>query len=302
MPTKQTKTHPDRRPTVTGYISTTKPEPNADCIVELDSLQKKYGDFTAVDGLELEVPYGQVFGVLGPNGAGKTTTLRMITGLLRPTGGSITIDGHDMATDSVTAKSVTGFIPDRPYVYDKLTAFEYLRFIGGLYEMEAEQIAERVRHMLSLFELGEWGDSLIESFSHGMKQRLVFAGALLPEPRLLVVDEPMVGLDPKGHRLIKNLFKELAHEHGMTVLLSTHTLEVAEEVCDQIVIINHGSIVARGTLNELRLESGESDGSLEEVFLRITEETEEERAEAVAARFGRGAGPDSFGDEDRDAS
>jgi ABC-2 type transport system ATP-binding protein len=287
---------------VTDYKSTTRPTPNADSIVVLDELEKKYGDFTAVDGIELDVPYGQVFGVLGPNGAGKTTTLRMITGLLRPTSGTITIDGHDMADDAVSAKSVTGFIPDRPYVYDKLTAFEYLRFIGGLYEMKADRIASRIRHMLALFELGEWGDSLIESFSHGMKQRLVFAGALLPEPRLLVVDEPMVGLDPKGHRLIKNLFKELAHDHGMTVLLSTHTLEVAEEVCDQIVIVNHGSIVARGTLSELRLESGESDGSLEEVFLRITEETEDERAEAVAQRFGRGGGPDQFGDEDRSAS
>ena len=198
----------------------------------------------------------------------------------------------------MAAKRVTGFIPDRPHIYDKLTAFEYLRFIGGLYDMESEELASRIREMLELFELREWGDSLIESFSHGMKQRLVFAGALLPEPRLLVVDEPMVGLDPKGHRLIKNLFQELAHEHGMSVLLSTHTLEVAEEVCDQIVIINHGKIVARGTLKELRLESGETDGSLEEVFLRITEESEEERSEAVAQRFGLG-GPDEIGDDTR---
>ncbi len=255
-------------------------------IVQLRRLHKKYGDFTAVDHLDLDVPYGQVFGVLGPNGAGKTTTLRMITGLLKPTSGSITIDGFEMAEDSVAAKSVTGFIPDRPYVYDKLTAFEYLQFIGGLYQMPSKRIAERMREMLELFELREWGDSLIESFSHGMKQRLVFAGALLPKPRLLVVDEPMVGLDPKGHRLIKNLFKELAHEIGMTVLLSTHTLEVAEEVCDKIVIINHGNIIARGTLNELRMESGEDDGSLEQVFLRLTEESKEERAQAVAERFG----------------
>ncbi|QDG54965.1 ABC transporter ATP-binding protein [Persicimonas caeni] len=255
-------------------------------MVQLRKLHKKYGEFTAVDHIDLDVPYGQVFGVLGPNGAGKTTTLRMITGLLKPTSGSITIDGHDMGEDSVAAKSVTGFIPDRPYVYDKLTAFEYLKFIGGLYNMPSKRIAERMREMLELFELREWGDSLIESFSHGMKQRLVFAGALLPKPRLLVVDEPMVGLDPKGHRLIKNLFKELAHEIGMTVLLSTHTLEVAEEVCDNIVIINHGNIIARGTLNELRTESGEDDGSLEQVFLRLTEESKEERAQAVAERFG----------------
>ncbi len=258
-------------------------------IVRLEQLVKMYGDFTAVDHIELDVPYGQVFGVLGPNGAGKTTTLRMITGLLKPTSGRITIDGHDMEAESVEAKKVTGFIPDRPYVYDKLTAFEYLRFIGGLYQMPAARIAGRMREMLDLFELNEWGDSLIESFSHGMKQRLVFAGALLPNPRLLVVDEPMVGLDPKGHRLVKNLFKELAHDHGMTVLLSTHTLEVAEEVCDQIVIVNHGNIIARGTLSELRVESGEDDGTLEQVFLRLTEESKEERASAVAERFGHDA-------------
>ena len=168
--------------------------------------------------------------------------------------------------------------------------------------MQAERVAERIREMLALFELGEWGDSLIESFSHGMKQRLVFAGALLPEPRLLVVDEPMVGLDPKGHRLIKNLFRELAHEHGMTVLLSTHTLEVAEEVCDQIVIVNHGKRSWPAARSRAALESGESDGTLEEVFLRITEESEEERAAAVAERFGRGERPEQFGDEDRSAS
>jgi ABC-2 type transport system ATP-binding protein len=257
-------------------------------IVRLRQLHKKYADFTAVDHIELDVPYGQVFGVLGPNGAGKTTTLRMITGLLKPTSGGIYIDGHDMQQDSVAAKKVTGFIPDRPYVYDKLTAFEYLQFIGGLYQMPAKRIAERIRETLELFELREWGDSLIESFSHGMKQRLVFAGALLPKPKLLVVDEPMVGLDPKGHRLIKNLFQELAHEQGMTVLLSTHTLEVAEEVCDQIVIVNHGQIIARGSLSELRTESGEDEGTLEQVFLRLTEESKAERAEAVAARFGQG--------------
>ena len=256
--------------------------------VILDDLVKKYGDFTAVDHIDLEAPEGRVFGILGPNGAGKTTTLRMMTGLLEPTGGRIVIDGHDTADDPVAAKRVTGFIPDRPYVYDKLTAFEYLRFIGGLYDMTADHIADRIEELLGLFQLEEWGDSLIESFSHGMKQRLVFAGALLPEPKLLVIDEPMVGLDPQGHHLAKELFRDLAHEDGLTVFLSTHTLEVAEEVCDQIVIINHGQIVARGTLDELRIESGADEGSLEDVFLALTEESEDERADAVAERFGRG--------------
>ena len=255
-------------------------------IVVLSGLEKKYGKFVAVDGIELEVPYGQVFGVLGPNGAGKTTTLRMITGLLQQTKGTITIDGLRTDKDPIGTKQVTGFIPDRPYVYDKLTAFEYLRFIGGLYAMPADTMADRIRELLTQFSLLEWADSLIESFSHGMKQRLVFAGALLPRPKLLVVDEPMVGLDPKGHRLIKDLFTHLTKVEEMTILLSTHTLEVAEEVCDQIAIINHGRIVARGTLAELREKSGAGDGSLEQVFLRITQESQQERAEAVADRFG----------------
>jgi ABC-2 type transport system ATP-binding protein len=259
-------------------------------IVRLSGLHKKYGDFTAVDRIDLDVPYGQIFGVLGPNGAGKTTTLRMITGLLKPTSGSIRIDGFDMESDAVAAKKVTGFIPDRPYVYDKLTAFEYLKFIGGLYRMPSNLVAQRIRETLDIFELREWGDNLIEGFSHGMKQRLVFAGALLPNPKLLVVDEPMVGLDPKGHRLVKTLFQDLAHDQGMTILLSTHTLEVAEEVCDQIAIINHGRIIARGTLTELRTESGADDGTLEQVFLRLTEESRDERAAAVAERFGHEAG------------
>lgn len=257
-----------------------------DTLVLVRGLTKNYGDFTAVDNLELTVPKGQVFGVLGPNGAGKTTTLRMITGLIRPTSGSITIGGFDLAAQTVEAKKITGFIPDRPYVYDKLTAFEYLRFVGGLYQMDRRQIASRIEELLTLFELKEWSGNLIESFSHGMKQRLVFCGALLPTPKLLVIDEPMVGLDPKGHHLIKGLFRSLVEEEGMSILLSTHTLEVAEEVCDQIAIINHGRIVARGTLGELRLESGETDGSLEKVFLRITAESSDEREEAVAKRFG----------------
>ena len=262
-----------------------------DALVLVRGLTKQYGDFTAVDHIDLTVPEGQVFGVLGPNGAGKTTTMRMITGLIEATAGEITIDGFDLARQTVEAKKVTGFIPDRPYVYDKLTAFEYLRFIGGLYSMKRTAIAARIDELFTLFELREWSGHLIENFSHGMKQRLVFAGALLPNPRLLVIDEPMVGLDPKGHHLVKTLFRNLVEEKAMSILLSTHTLEVAEEVCDQIVIINHGRIVARGTLGELRLESGQTDGNLEQVFLRLTEESEDERDASVARRFGKASPP-----------
>lgn len=270
---------------------------NNDSILQINGLRKQYGKFTAVDHIDLTVPYGQVFGILGPNGAGKTTTLRMITGLIQPTAGQVIIDGKDMSTQTIEAKSITGFIPDRPYVYDKLTTFEYLRFIAGLYNLDTKVAADRMREMLKLFGLLEWGDSLIESFSHGMKQRLVFAGALLPRPKLLIVDEPMVGLDPKGHKLIKELFVTLTRDEGMTILLSTHTLEVAEEVCTQIAIVNHGRIIARGTLDELRIESGEGQGSLEQVFLRLTQENEQERAERVAERFGNSS---IFEDSDRD--
>lgn len=241
-------------------------------IVTLDNVTKRYGDFVAIDSMNLSVPYGRVFGVLGPNGAGKTTTMRMIIGLLEATEGRIEINGYDIDTQSVEAKSITGFIPDRPYVYDKLTAFEYLRFIAGLYGMPSDRFAKRAPELLEQFKLGGWGDQLVESFSHGMKQRLVFAGALLPDPDLMVIDEPMVGLDPEGHHTVKRLFRTLAHEHNKTILLSTHTLDVAEEVCDEIVLINEGQIIARGTLAELRLEAGSDDGSLEDVFLQLTSE------------------------------
>lgn len=278
------------QPAAASITAAATPEPIAKSIVEINALHKAYGNFTAVDRIDLRVPYGQVFGVLGPNGAGKTTTLRMITGLLKPTSGQIKIHGFDIEKETVQAKKVTGFIPDRPYVYDKLTAFEYLKFIGGLYQMPAKLVASRMRELLEMFELREWGDNLIEGFSHGMKQRLVFAGSLLPNPKLLVVDEPMVGLDPKGHRLVKTLFRTLADEHKMTILLSTHTLEVAEEVCDQIAIINHGSIIAQGSLGELRDKAGRNEGTLEQVFMKLTEESKDERAAAVAERFGHPAG------------
>lgn len=269
-------------------------------ILEIQGLHKQYGKFTAVHQIDLEVAPHQVFGILGPNGAGKTTTLRMITGLIEPTRGVIRIGGHSLQDDPMNAKAITGFIPDRPYVYDKLTAFEYLEFIAGLYKMKKRDAAGRMRELLATFHLSEWSDSLIESFSHGMKQRLVFAGALLPRPKLLVVDEPMVGLDPKGHKLIKELFVTLTRDEGMTILLSTHTMEVAEQVCSQIAIVNHGRIIAQGDMNELRLTSGESEGTLEQVFLMLTEEQEEERAARVAERFGQDAPPLAAPKDSRD--
>jgi ABC-2 type transport system ATP-binding protein len=238
-------------------------------MIAIHDLIKQYGRFTAVDGISLDVPAGEIHGFLGPNGAGKTTTLRMIAGLLKPTSGRIVVNGHDMATDQERAKASLGFIPDRPFIYEKLTAGEFLRFHGGLYGMNGDGIGQRVSEMLSLFELTRWEHELVESFSHGMKQRLVMSAAFLHRPRSIVVDEPMVGLDPRGARLIKDVFRRMS-EHGVAILMSTHTLEVAQEMCDRISIILKGRIIASGTVDELRTVAGGQDGHLTEVFLRLT--------------------------------
>ncbi len=232
-------------------------------------LVKKYGDFTAVDGLTLEAQAGEIHGFLGPNGAGKTTTIQMIAGLLKPTAGRIEVNGHDLATDTEAAKTSLGFIPDRPFIYEKLTAGEFLRFHGGLYGLNGNGVSDRVTEMLELFELGEWEDELVESFSHGMRQRLVMGAAFLHRPRAVLVDEPMVGLDPRGARLIKAVFRRMA-ERGVAILMSTHTLEVAQEMCDRISIIVKGKIIARGTVEELQRLAGSPDEQLTPVFLKLT--------------------------------
>ncbi|MBN1944231.1 MAG: ABC transporter ATP-binding protein [Bradymonadales bacterium] len=241
-------------------------------MIEARTLTKRYGPFTAVRGIDLDVFDGEVYGFLGPNGAGKTTTLQMLAGMIRPSGGSIRIGGHDLATDPLVVKRITSFIPDRPYLYERLTAVEFLRFVGGLYRLSGAECAMRAEQLLDLFELSDWAGSLIENFSHGMKQRLVFAAALLPAPRLLVVDEPTVGLDPKGARLIKQVFKEMCHQQQATVFLSTHSMEVAEELCDRISVIHRGEIVATGTLRQLQDAAGSREKRLEEIFLSLTEQ------------------------------
>jgi ABC-2 type transport system ATP-binding protein len=238
-------------------------------MIHVRDLVKTYGSFTAVDGVSLEVPSGQIHGFLGPNGAGKTTTIRMMAGLLRPTAGSIAINGHDLAAEPEAAKQSLGFIPDRPYLYEKLTAGEFLRFHGGLFGLEGEAVEQRIREMLELFELTRWEDELVESFSHGMKQRLVMSAAFLHRPRAVLVDEPMVGLDPRGARLIKHVFRRMA-DRGVAILMSTHTLEVAEEMCDRISIILRGRIIASGTVGELRALAGSHDEQLTAVFLKLT--------------------------------
>ena len=238
-------------------------------MIRVSGLVKKYGSFTAVDGVDLDVAPGEIHGFLGPNGAGKTTTIRIIAGLLRPTAGRVTIAGHDLETSPEAAKGALGFIPDRPYLYEKLTAGEFLRFHAGLFGMERDGVDARVRAMLELFELSRWEGELVESFSHGMKQRLVMCAAFLHKPRAVVVDEPMVGLDPRGARLIKQVFRALSRE-GVSILMSTHTLEVAEEMCDRITIILRGRVLARGTVDELRALAGGEDEELTPVFLKLT--------------------------------
>ncbi len=238
-------------------------------MIQVENLVKRYGKFTAVDGVNFDVPAGEIHGFLGPNGAGKTTTIRIIAGLLKPTSGRVAIGGHDLAREAEAAKGALGFIPDRPFLYDKLTAGEFLRFHAGLYGLDGDGVETRFAELLGLFELTKWEGELLESFSHGMKQRLVMCAAFLHRPRGVLVDEPMVGLDPRGARLIKDVFRQMAKK-GVAILMSTHTLEVAQEMCDRISIILNGKIIARGTVDELRVASGGGDEALTPVFLRLT--------------------------------
>jgi len=238
-------------------------------MISIHSLVKTYGKFTAVDGVSLDVKPGEIHGFLGPNGAGKTTTLRMIAGLLKPTSGRIEVNGHDTASEPEAAKASLGFIPDRPYIYEKLTAGEFLRFHGGLFGVNGKHIEPRVTEMLDLFELGRWENELVESFSHGMKQRLVMSAAFLHRPQAVVVDEPMVGLDPRGARLIKDVFRTMSRR-GVGVLMSTHTLEVAQEMCDRISIILKGRIIASGSVADIRAMGDGGDDQLTSVFLKLT--------------------------------
>lgn len=250
-------------------------------MIKLINLTKCFNSLVAVNDLSLEIKQGEIFGFLGPNGAGKTTTIRMMAGLIKPTSGTVIIDTWDIARNPVEAKQITGFIPDRPYLYGKLTGREFLRFIGGLYRLPAEDIEQRIAQLLELFNLSAWGDELIEGFSHGMKQRLVMAAALIQRPNVIIVDEPMVGLDPAGAKLVKRIFKGLC-ARGATIFMSTHTLEIVEEMCDRIGIIQEGRLIAVGTLKELREMSGTVGKKLETIFFKLTGEEEmEEIIEAI---------------------
>ena len=239
-------------------------------MIAVQNLVKIYGRFKAVDDVSLNIEPGEIHGFLGPNGAGKTTTMRMIAGLLKPTSGRILVNNHDLEREPEAAKGSLGFIPDRPFIYDKLTAGEFLTFHAGLYGLTNGQVGSRVDDMLELFELTQWKHELIESFSHGMKQRLVMSSAFFHRPQAVAVDEPMVGLDPRGVRLIKDVFRRMS-ERGVAILMSTHTLEVAQEMCHRVSIIQKGHIIAQGTVDEVkRIAGSTTDEHLTGVFLKLT--------------------------------
>jgi len=238
-------------------------------MISLRGAKKHYGKFAAVKGIDLDVYRGEIFGFLGPNGAGKTTTIRMVAGVLQPTEGSVAVGGDDLEKSPEAAKSRIGYIPDRPYLYEKLSGGEFLRFVAGLWGKEGDAVEARADRLLELFQLSAWKDELIESYSHGMRQKILISSALIHQPELIVVDEPLVGLDPRSARLLKDLFKTFV-KNGGTVFLTTHTLEVAEALCDRIAIINKGEIMALGTMEELRAQTAAGEAHLEEIFLKVT--------------------------------
>lgn len=241
-------------------------------MIILDSVSKRFGSFLAVDNISLQVAPGEILGFLGVNGAGKTTTLRMITGVTLPTSGSITLGDYDMRTEPERAKLITGYIPDRPYLYPKLTATEFLSFMGSLYRVPKSSLLERIDELLKTYGLYEWKDELIEQFSHGMKQRLATAAALIAKPQILIIDEPMVGLDPHGAQHLKDSLRQFAKQ-GMAILLSTHSLHVAEELSHRVAIIDSGRILTIGTLDELKEQAENPQAGLEALFLQLTDST-----------------------------
>lgn len=246
-----------------------KTSTTAEIAIDIAQLSKQFGSYKAVNDISLTVKKGEIFGFLGPNGAGKTTTIKMLAGLLKPDQGSIFINGHNLATDPSQCKQDTGYIPDRPYMYEKLTGIEFLQFISSLYSYPQDKIELTAADLLKLFDLTDWQHHLIESYSHGMRQKLIMTAAFMLEPPVIIVDEPMVGLDPKSARIVKELFKNHARQSG-SIFLSTHSLEIAEELCDRIAIIQHGKIRTIGNITSLRQEAHLEKSGLEDIFLELT--------------------------------
>lgn len=257
-------------------------------MVVCHKLTKRFGDLTAVEDMELCVGEGELFGFLGPNGAGKTTTIKMLTGLLHPTSGTAHIGNYDIQLQPLQAKSILGYIPDNPFLYEKLTGREYLRFMADLFSVPQADRTRRIPDLLRLFELESKGNDLIQGYSRGMRQKIALAGALIHTPRVIFLDEPTVGLDPKGARAMRDILRELCRR-GTTVFMSTHILEVAERMCDRIAIVNKGRMIAQGTMDELRAqrigdsvedasraERPEDKKSLEDIFLELTGDADDQ--------------------------
>lgn len=236
--------------------------------IETQQLTKHYGTKTAVEGVSFQVMGGEIFGFLGPNGAGKTTTIKMMVGLLKPTTGTVRVSGYNVQEQPIQAKSVSGYVPDEPNLYAKLSGRELLRFVGNLYRLDRQQVERRIDELLRLFDLTQAADDTIDSYSHGMQQKTSLAAALMHDPKVLVLDEPTVGLDPRSARLIKDILKQMAGR-GAAIFLSTHILEIAEKMCDRIGIIDHGKLIAVGNMDDLRKMS-QGETSLEDIFLNLT--------------------------------
>ncbi len=238
-------------------------------MIELKNVTKKFADFTAVDGISLTVERGELFGFLGPNGAGKTTTIKMIAGLFSPTSGKIIINGFDTVTQPIEAKQTISYVPDQPFLYDKLTGKEFLYFVGGLYKMEKAKLHGKISSLIEHFEIGSWVDKRTEDYSQGMRQRITIAAALLHDPRTIIIDEPMVGLDPRSSKIVRDTLKDLA-SRGISIFMSTHSLTFAEELCDRIGIINNGRMVFCDGREQLKAYKQKYNGGFESVFLELT--------------------------------
>lgn len=262
-------------------------------MIRTENLTKYFGSTCAVDNLNLDIKEGEIYCFLGPNAAGKTTTIKLLTGLLRPTKGRIFIGGYDIGKDYLSAKKLIGYIPDFPYLYEKLSGLEFMEFMGGLFKIEQDKGRRLIQDYLERFRIWEFRDHLIEDYSHGMRQKLVFAACFLHAPKVIIVDEPMVGLDPYSAKLIKQILIEKAKKEKITVFLSTHTLSLAEEIADRLGIIDKGRLIAEGTLAQISEGAGIM-GRLEEVFLRITEEDavikRENQGKSGSIRENRGVG------------
>lgn len=250
-----------------------KPDPAATPGVVMENLTKVYEDLTAVDNLNLIVPRGEFLCCLGPNGAGKTTTIKMLTGLIRPTSGRVAIAGYDVQEHAIEAKRRIGYIPDQPYLYEKLSGREFFQFVGDLFSVPRDEQGEKFAYYMDLFGLGKAADKLIEGYSHGMRQKLVISASLMHDPDVVVVDEPMVGLDPQSARTVKQLFREQTRR-GRTVFLCTHVLSVAEELADRVAIFNRGKMIFLGSIPQLKDQLGRDD-NLEQLFLELTKEVVE---------------------------